>query len=529
MLLNQSIPTLMSSAEWQKGTYLVARRRSSELKALDEQIRSFERSASPIKAARVRQALRTWQRSKGAGDEWQSSSRNDNKTITLLDAQLRGKGDTDTALGAQSFMQPALINSRLGVLYLFGNTWVDDSIFKIALDGAVSITSSALTYAGKTENIGSGMKDASGNLNEQGLGLQKDIKTAGQAVNAGGKVAGKIGAEIEKRITSPKKQEVSSEQLAEDDDSPPTEPWLRKQFDKLVAKLLEMSEKLMATIREKIGNFRNDPSNALLSSLPGLIRKLVNVLVKRLLKASAPLIGSGLDLASGIANTIDSAVTRFREWSDSRGVEFLFGHPGTIVKAIRRAMVCSIGEGLYQSLKSGAKLGMEIASYGGSALINMIISIVETIAKAIWRIVELLRLRSFCNQAKQHWQSRGESSALHTQPVAFNNWYKSYAMSIPAIAVLTLNSGICADKMHFLSMFKDDQSVITQSQFDAGCQHVDSLKVWGSDYLGSTGFRLSSEDDVVAGLLKFSTQHKDTGPVSNTQKAWTATLGFLNG
>ena len=517
MLLNQSTPDLMSSKEWKKGTFLVARKRSKEMLRLDDEIQKYERGPSAIQAAKVRAALRSWQRSKGTGDEWKSSSRNEKKTITLLEAQLTGKGDNDVTLGAQSFMAPALVNSRLGVLYLFGNTTVDDSIFKVALDGAVSISSSALSYVTDEGNPG----DFSQNVRDRAGRADQEIQRAAKPV-------GMIGAEIEKRLTKPKKEELTSQQLATDEEAPPSDPWIRQQFDKLVAKLLEMAEKIMADIREKLSNFQRDPSGTLLANLPSMVRKLVNVLVSRFLKASAPLISSGLDLAKNVANTIDSTMTKFREWSDSRGVEILFGHPGTIVKAIRRAMVFSIGEGLYNTLKSGAQLGMEIASAGGAVLINMVISIVETLAKTIWRIVELVRFKSFCNQAKEHWQSKDERSALHTRPIAFNNWYRTYAMGIPSIPVLTLNSGICGDKMHFLAMFKNDQTVISQSQFDAGCSYVDSLKVWGADYLSSTGFQLGSADEMVSGLLDFSSTHKDTGPTSNGQKAWTVTLGFLN-
>ena len=508
-----STPDLMSYQEWMKGTSVGFQMRSKLLKALDNEIHSYERGPSAVKAARVRGAFDAWKRSKGAGSEWKESSRNKNKMATLLDSMLTGQGDTDVGLGAQSFMQPALINSRLGVLYLFGNTLVDDSYFKIALDGAVSITTAALTYTSKDQAVDQTIRD--------------NTKTASSVVGAAKKPLGMAASEIESRITKPKKKVVESQDLLLEDDAPPQESWLRTQFDKLVAKLREMSGKIMETIRSKIADFKGDPANVLLSTLPGLLRKLINILVKRLLKAAAPLIGAGLDLAKGVANTIDSGVTKFKEWSASRGVEILFGHPGTIVEAIRRSMWFSVGAGLYDTLKGATKLGLEIASAGGTVLMNMIVSIVETLAKTIWRIVEVYRLRSFCTQAKDHWKAREERSGLHTRPVAFNNWYKTYAMGIPAIAALTLNSGICGDKMHFLSMFKDDDTIISQAQFDAGCKYVDSLKVWGTDHLKSTGFKFKSNDDVVSGLLKFAQSH--TAPTGNAEKAWKATLGFLNG
>ncbi|SAL03692.1 hypothetical protein AWB78_06657 [Caballeronia calidae] len=56
-----------------------------------------------------------------------------------------------------------------------------------------------------------------------------------------------------------------------------------------------------------------------------------------------------------------------------------------------------------------------------------------------------------------------QRDALHTRPIAYNSWFKRYAVPIPALSVLTLNSGICGDKMHFLAMFKDNETIVTQT------------------------------------------------------------------
>jgi hypothetical protein len=158
--------------------------------------------------------------------------------------------------------------------------------------------------------------------------------------------------------------------------------------------------------------------------------------------------------------------------------------------------------------------------------VSLVVSIVETLVKTIWKVVELIRMRSFFGQAKKFWSVREERNAIHTQPIAFNNWFKSYAVDIPALSVLTLNSGICGDKMHFLAMFKDDSSVISQSEFDAGCTYVDSLKVWGASYLKDAGFEFKSDDPLVKGLLTLAMGH--SVEKSTRAKVWQATLGFLN-
>ena len=198
---------------------------------------------------------------------------------------------------------------------------------------------------------------------------------------------------------------------------------------------------------------------------------MCDFLAGQFLKAAAPFIGAGLDIAKGLANTVDRGITKFKEWLSGRNVQLLQGYPATIVEAIRRAMWFSVGEGLYDTMKGGLNLGIQFASQGSGTILTLLASILETLVKTIWKVIELIRMRSFFKQALNHWQSRNERTALHTQPIAFNSWFKRYAVDIPALSVLALNSGICGDKMRFLAMFKDDTSVISQAEFDASAAH----------------------------------------------------------
>jgi hypothetical protein len=81
--------------------------------------------------------------------------------------------------------------------------------------------------------------------------------------------------------------------------------------------------------------------------------------------------------------------------------------------------------------------------------------------------------------------------------------------------------------MHFLAMFKDDENIVTQAEFTAGCKYVDSLKVWGSDYLSDAGFAFNSDDAMIKGLLTLATSH--TEEQTWDLKVRKAVLGFLNG
>jgi hypothetical protein len=278
--------------------------------------------------------------------------------------------------------------------------------------------------------------------------------------------------------------------------------------------------------KEKLRWAMADPGSTALEIGPTVLRKLCDFIATHVLAKAAPFIGAGLDIAKGILNTIDAGLTKFREWSAAKSVELNVGHPATIAEAIRRAMWFNVGKGLYDTLKGGLDLGMQFASQGASSIVSLVMAGVEALAKTIWKLVEVVKMRSVFARGRELYEARANSDSLHLRPIAFNAWFKSHALMLPALPVLVLNTGICGDKMHFMKMFKDDDAVITQAAFDDGCRYVDGLKAWGSEYLNDSGFGFKSKDPVVAGLLKMARTHEeDSSPLENV---WKATLGFVN-
>jgi hypothetical protein len=503
------LPAIIPYDEWLRSTSARLQVRSAALKNLDEQILLYQRNRTVHQFHRLVSAFEFWQESVGTGDAWKQASRNGSKSFTLLDQQLRGKGDTDAAAGAQDFMTPALINSRLGVLYLFGNLEIEDDTFQVLLEGAFEITNVGLGFAPDTNVAASRAAEVLDNSLVQ--------KSASLALE---QVQKKIRKRKEPTLASANQLTMSNITL------PKLSSAAQRLYEAIRAKVEEGARKLWDMIREKVADIRNDPGGFALDTMPALLRKLVNVLCGKLLVTLAPFIGAGLDIAKGIANTVDSSITKYREWVQGRDVQVLAGHPGTIVEAIRRAMKLSIGSGVYDLVKGGASLGLQFASQGASTIVDAVVSIMETLAKVIWKIVEIKRIQRFCEQAKEYWGARMQRDALHTRPIAFNSWFKRYAVPIPALSVLALNSGICGDKMHFLAMFKDDETIITQAEFTAGCKYVDNLKVWGSSYLGDAGFAFKSEDAMITGLLTLAQSH--TEEQTWDLKLRKAVLGFLN-
>jgi hypothetical protein len=509
---------LVTYTEWKTGTTRALHQRSKELKAVDAALKTYSMMCGNMNAisssdnqylSDVKNTFNTWKKSKGPNDAWKDSSRNGNKLFTLLDNQLNGIGDTDKGLGVVDFMAADMVHARLGVLYLFSNLKCDDSMFSVALNGAFDIATTSLDY---------------GNVKYD----QGNVKKGVQVLDAVGK---KAEAAILAR--QGRKQKVPSSQLLQSV-PPPTDGRLRQIWTTIRDKVLEYAEKIIAAIKEKlnslkekINTIRKDPGQAVIDNIGPALRKLVDALTSRFLAAAVPFIGAGLDIAKGIVNTLDAGVTKFKEWLASSDVVLGSGHITVIVKSIKQAMAMSIGSGIYDLVKGGMKLGAEFMTAGAAALMSLIASIIETVVKTIWKLIEISRLRAFFKESEELFKGRANADSIHNRPIAFNQWFKGYALSLPVLSVLALNSGITGNKMLFLQMFQSNTEVVSQHQFDAGVTYLDELKSWGSGYLDDCGFSFSSDDPMVKGLLEMA---KNQGsPPTTKRQLFDVFKGFLNG
>lgn len=512
-------------ADWLKGTAKLFARRSEALQKLDEAIWRYQRKPTAERLELLRKAFDGWKLSKGPEESsWKASGRDKNQLASLLDQQLRGRGDGDQLGPTAEFMRPDLINARRGVVYLFSHMEVDDSIFKVVLHGAIDLTTASIDYS-----------TAQAALSNTNLGTALDRTSTGLSAAKSTGLPGSMADKAESRLRGGDKSlEGTSIDLAPQTVTAawmgyparqPTDSRLLRLWQQIQQWIWNMAQKIYAAIREKVKAMWDDKSGTAMAYIPGLMRKLVDFLVGKFLATAAPVIGGILDIGGGLIKTMTAAADKYNDWLVGRNVELLGGHPGTIVEAIRSAMWLSVGEGLYTTLKGAGKLGLDIGAAGASTIASLVIAVAEALATTIWRIVEIFRIRSFFDQARDQWHAINESTSLHLRPIEFNNWYKRYALTIPALAVLTLNTGICGDKMRFLKMFKDDSHVVSQSEFDRGSTYVDGLKVWGSKYLDDAGFSFSSKDGLVSHLIEFAKQHKAVE--TKTDKLLAVVSGFL--
>jgi hypothetical protein len=461
---------LIASTEWLSKTSSIGRKRSPQLMALDAALRRYEidPAKTPVLLAEVKSLLTAWKATHGPGDEWKKSTRNKEKYVELLTTLVEKGADSDGAWGARPEMHENMISSRLGVVYLFSHTSVNPKLFNVILEGGLAIAGSAISYAGVGTSDG-------------GLG-----NTSAKAAAVSMPIAMIVGNDIIDGAWSGSQQHI-------------VQPAIRGKLESLAAAIRRWFTEFANGLIETIGaKFTCEIPGALITRLTTSICNIV------LDVTSAGIVSGAVDTFKGTIATADAAITKIKSWYSARNVEFASGHPTTVVDAINRGMMMSLGEGMWQLLKGIANIGVAFGSAGAGLIMGIVIAAAEMFAKILYRLYEVSHMRTFFQQAAEHWRNKDDPNALHMRPFAFARWYRKFVLNSPALAILTLNSGVCGDKMIYLSMFRDTDTPIKPEEFMAGARHLDSLKVWGVDYLKAAGFSFRGNDEMSGKLLQFS-------------------------
>jgi len=461
----------ISYKEWMDKTSSVGRKRSPELKALDDAILVYEaRGATTALLDTVRTRLADWKHTQGLNDAWKKSTRNKGGYVELLTTKLKlNGGDTDSAWGlVPNFMHDELVHARLGVLYLFNHVKVDPKLFNVILEGGLAISSNIVTFHGlSTADGGLGIASAS----------QLSAATPTVMVVGGPLIDGAWQAGHSTTVPANNRTKLETFAIT-----------IRNWFKEFV-------RGLVANLREKWNC--ELPASAVFG--------VTNTVCSAVLSATqAGIVSGAIDTAKGAVLTADAVLNRVRAWKSGQNVEFVSGHPTAMVESILRGMNMSIGEGLWKLLKGVGNIGVAFGTAGAGLILGIVVAAAELIAKIIYRLYEVTHMKKFFDKASEHWANRHSAEALHKRPFAFGKFYRKYVLNTPALGVLTLNSGICGSKMSFLSMFRDSAEPISSDAFLAGAKHLDSLKIWGATYLQNAGFSFKSSDDLVGQLLQFS-------------------------
>lgn len=487
---------MITYKEWKTGTGSVfTTGRSDELKAVGDAFLAYEAATgdaakSTAKSALTR-AFNAWKRTQGPGDEWLKSKRNGSRAMEKLAAMLGGTNE-ETAFSrgtAPDFMHEELVNARLGVLYLFSRLNVTPGLFKMLLEGGLDLAGQGLDVGGASDTV----QDWFGKAQKGYGAAQSKIDSKLDSIEGRfvkqvpvKNVNLPVGQAPSIDLTPTPTVVTSTGLLAATSSSRKlTNPTLEAIRLKLEALFDSFVEKVKQLLLKKFGTIED---------AAGSIKKLIKALVSLIASKAAPFVGAGFDLVKSCATTLDASYTRFKTWKEGRDVEVAQGHPATVVDSIGRAMTLAVFSGLYDMLKGAGSLAMDITAFGAGGLVNLIISAIELVVKFVWRLAETIRFNKFCAMAREYYENSKSADAIHKHPFAFADWYRSYALNLPLIAVLTLNTGICGDKMRYLTMFTNNRQ-ITSSEFQAGVRFLDNLKPWGAQYIQDAGFDIRSVGD----------------------------------
>ncbi|WP_020407809.1 hypothetical protein [Hahella ganghwensis] len=455
---------LISYEDWMKRTAVTGKPRSRLLKEVDKQIQSFEKFGGAASRWNLKQKLDAWKKSKGSGEEWRKSIRNRHGAVEELVKGLAGQGPEYNDIKKQ--YRKDLDHARLGVVYLWSHTHIHDTVFSAFVGGAVDIASAGM-------RMHSSILTANGN-SDAAKELTKKRLDMGYAMLPGQKVSKAI---------------EGSGYLA---DSGTTRNIFYKALHWIEDYCKQLVEALKAKFSDKVA----------LSATA--IKTAVKALVWKFAASVAPYVSGSIDVFKGLVNATDATVTAVTTWWRGRGVDILEGHPQIICESLRTQMMKGIGAGLYDIVKGAFAASTFIVGGIGGAAMNLVYTLIETVTLFILRLREVAHIRHFCKEARNHWEvytGSGKTRGVHQNSIRFKDWFEGYVDKSALIPALTLNSGICGDKMHFLNMFRNNGHVISQYEFDRGVKYVDTLKTFAAEYIGKQSYLFHSSDKMVNALL----------------------------
>jgi hypothetical protein len=344
----------------------------------------------------------------------------------------------------------------------------------------------------------------------------------------------------------------------------------------------EAGRKVWQAIRDAVIKFKNMIMDKLVypiglsgqaTTIASIAKAIAMIVIDKVMKEAAPVIGAVKDLATGVVKTLDSVATRLASYLDRRRIHLNPGHPEEIANSIESCMTMGIFKGLLDILKGAGKAAVQATLPGLGQLVSVLMTAIEWMVKFIMRLVENYCIKAFLEIARGYWEiekqratrvdhhvqdigggntfrfalnkggSRlGSSQRLEpnmrkggiiTDTKKFTEFFKFGCEASPIIPMLTLNAGICGSLMTMIRMFDDTGEMIRprapgstkKSEFDIGGQYFKRLKEFSAAYMKASGFRFRARDssnEYVKGLLHHAVQHH--------QGKWTvigAAKGFI--
>ncbi|MDR5880070.1 hypothetical protein [Caballeronia sp. LZ032] len=521
--LTPTLGALPSPDEWIKKTSLTFSKRSPSTLAMDECYKAFyaQVNKSPDQeryaAHLLYNQMKVYLREKHG--MWSKCERNKASKgfmadlFKALEKSVAVAPSVGHAAALAKIDSEEIPHARFGVLYLLSNISVELSAANyasMAFEG-LSVAGTAVSL-GTTFDIskndptklsgdsGNAIFSATGNkMTSKSVGMGKlPSQNASTFISAGG---GALG--LGKTIASTDGTNQKDDRVLGAAFRPDTPFKLAEQWQKFKQWVYNKIVGVIETLRTKMLADGDWPASLAGSAIKALIEKAVVAICQ----ASAPYVGSGIEIFTGLAKTFAAVAQKFSMVSLRKKFELREGHPAELARAIEEEMEMDIGAGVKDVLKGVGGLSAQIFLPGAGALVSAVMTAIEWLVKTIMRLAEAHRIGDFLKLARQMYdrEPRQNYQTGNFAPAAkdrgglvhdtarFTEFFKEGCKASAIIPMLTLNTGICGSLMTMIRMV-NDLGDTSQRSYDAGTDYFSALKHYAAKYMRDSGFSFKARE-----------------------------------
>lgn len=527
--LTPTLGTLPSPDEWIKKTSLTFSKRSPSTLAMDECYKAFyaQVNKSPDQeryaAHLLYNQMKVYLREKHG--MWNKCERNKASKgfmadlFKALEKSVAVAPSVGHAAALGKIDNEEIPHARFGVLYLLSNITVELSAANyasMAFEG-LSVAGTAVSL-GTTFDIskndptklsgdsGNAIFSATGNkMTSKSVGMGKlPSQDASTFIGVGGKALG-LGQTIASTDgTEMAAQQVIKRQALAGASFRTLGSWqITTEWEKFKQWVYNKVRGVVDTVRTKMLADGDWPASLAGSAIKTLIEKAVVAICQ----ASAPYVGSGIEILTGLAKTFAAVAQKFSMVSLRKKFELREGHPAELARAIEEEMEMDIGGGVKDVLKGVGGLSAQIFLPGAGALVSAVMTAIEWLVKTIMRLAEAHRIADFLKLARQMYdrEPRQNYQAGNFAPAGkdrgglvhdtarFTEFFKEGCKASAIIPMLTLNTGICGSLMTMIRMV-NDLGDTSQRSYDAGTDYFSALKHYAAKYMRDSGFSFKARE-----------------------------------
>lgn len=218
---------------------------------------------------------------------------------------------------------------------------------------------------------------------------------------------------------------------------------------------------------------------------------------------------SAADVYAGARTAVLKAKDFVTQMWSGYGVSLLGGHPSIIANALARHSAAGFVGGVKDMAIGATKIGLEAAGDAVGAagtIVAAVTGVLQRIANLVDYIIQSRRVNSVFSQAEKEWNNRVSQSSMVHDHKAFSEWFQNSVVCTPVIAAVTMGSGFVANPMRFLQLIHPGDRFASQTDFNKGVHHIETLKKLSGNYVQeyTEGYsvKFKSDDGLVKARLE---------------------------